>query len=97
MKSETSKKRLGSAVAPKRPASGIKQCKAQTKPQDNFSDEAQPRKKSVAVMKSESKSNELTKADSDECLNERAQDLGLQQAQILAYYRNRADAFDTDR
>jgi len=48
-------------------------------------------------MKSESKSNELTKADSDECLNERAQDLGLQQAQILAYYRNRADAFDTDR
>ena len=34
-------------------------------------------------------------ADSEE--SERAQDLALQNAQILAYYRNRADAFDADR
>lgn len=37
----------------------------------------------------------MTKADSEEL--ERAQDIGLQSAQILAYYRQRADAFDADR
>lgn len=90
------KKRLGSAITSKRPQEPLKG-KTQG---GNFSDETHQRKKSAKDLSNSksfktTQSHAMTKADSEEF--ERAQDFGLQQAQILAYYRNRADAFDADR
>ena len=84
--------RLGSATAPKQT---IKDLKNKTQG-GHMSDEAKQRKtKDLTDCKSNSKSNAMTKADSEEL--EHAQDIALQSAQILAYYRERADAFDADR